>query len=93
MVQLNNSPLQIIEANKSSWEKGKTREQVSVKISCIIIVPMNSPTRISFVQCFTISADLWTEDIVNQHLLTGITSQKVRVKKKKPEKSKTLETE
>lgn len=61
MVPLNNSPLQMIEVNKSPLEKGRIFEQVSVKISCIITVPMNRPTRICFVHRFTTSADLQRE--------------------------------
>lgn len=58
MVPLNNSPLQMMEANRSPWEKGTILEQVIVKSSCIITVPIKRPTRISLVHRFTTSADL-----------------------------------
>ena len=65
MVPLNNSPLQMMEANKSPWEKGKILEQVIVKISWQTTVPMNRPTRICLVHRFTTSADLQRETAAN----------------------------
>ena len=48
----------MMEANNNPSEKGRILEQVIVKISWQVTVPMNRPRRISFVHRFTASADL-----------------------------------
>ena len=55
IVQLNNRPLKIMDANKTPLENGKILEHVKAKISCITMVPLKRLTRITLVQRFTIS--------------------------------------